>query len=146
MNESNTDLEARNLTKEDPEWWVNTKYHGSVRECGFTIRIPPSDGPLDKYRATLGHKLNHSFKPNCEYGGVLDTPRFGLTRAFYTNRAIKKDEELFISYGYSVTGGPIWYRELYQKMVDDGENIPEKDLDRILHMKEDKPEEELNSA
>lgn len=138
-NRSTEELLANNISNADPAWSVPTKYHGSVKECGFTITIPPSDGPLDKYRATLGHKLNHSFKPNCEYGGILDSPRFGLVRAFYTNRDIKKDEELFIAYGYPVETGPLWYRELYNKSVARGEMDALTGLTSFLKNKEKQP-------
>lgn len=107
---------ARNATED--EMWYDSKYHGSLPECQkATITIPVEMGSTDIYRATLGHKLNHQFEPNCAFGGVLDSPRFGFIRAFYTLRDIKKGEELFIHYGYNVEKGPIWYRELYQKLV-----------------------------
>ena len=106
------------FTEEDDELYFPTKYHGSVPECRFTITIPWRQGSLNHFRATLGHKLNHSFKPNCEYGGILDSPRFGLVRAFHTNRDIQKGEELFISYGYSASSGPKWYRQLYDHIME----------------------------
>ncbi|TRY64354.1 hypothetical protein TCAL_03641 [Tigriopus californicus] len=111
---------ARNATADD--MWYDSKYHGSMPECqGATITIPAHLGSMDSYRATLGHKLNHQFKPNCAYGGVLDSPRFGFIRAFFTLRDIKKGEELFINYGYSTETGPKWYTELYKKMLESGE-------------------------
>ena len=120
--------------------WKFTKYHGSVPECGFSITIPWNRASLDQYRAALGHKLNHSFRPNCEYSGVLDSPRFGLVRAFYTNRYIKKGEELFISYGYPVETGPPWYVDLYKKTKEqDGqEGFSEKNWAKYVDMLGDK--------
>ena len=87
-------------------------------------------------------QLNHAFKPNCEYGGIIDSPRFGIIRAFYTNKAIKKGEELFISYGYPVETGPPWYRELYNKTIatqgEDGvQDVLEAIQKRIDAAKED---------
>ena len=113
-------LDVKNETDvKDPQRWIATKYHGGVQECGFTITIPHWLGATSHYRATLGHKLNHQFEPNCEYGGKLDSPRFGFIRAFHTNKDIKKGEELFISYGYPVESGPPWYTELYNKTVEE---------------------------
>uniref|UniRef100_A0A0K2TBW1 SET domain-containing protein n=2 Tax=Lepeophtheirus salmonis TaxID=72036 RepID=A0A0K2TBW1_LEPSM len=97
------------------EWHAYYKYHASLRICHFTIIIPINDGSTEKYNATLAHKFNHSFEPNCEFGGILDTPRFGLIRSFPTIRDIKKGEELFISYGYREDGAPPWYKSLYEE-------------------------------
>eukprot|EP00095_Tigriopus_kingsejongensis_P012020 maker-scaffold1195_size56104-snap-gene-0.12 protein:Tk12020 transcript:maker-scaffold1195_size56104-snap-gene-0.12-mRNA-1 annotation:"hypothetical protein TRIADDRAFT_26073" len=110
--------EDRNDNTRDSHWYDN-KYNGGLIECDQVITIPAALGGLDSYRATLGHKLNHQFKPNCEYSGVLDTPRFGLIRAFFANRDIKQDEELFISYGYSLKDGPQWYLDLYALEKED---------------------------
>jgi len=38
-----------------------------LKECDFTLDIPPEFGSTAKYRATLGHKINHSFEPNTEF-------------------------------------------------------------------------------
>ena len=99
-----------------------TKYHGHVHECGYTISIPHDKASLDDYKATLGHKLNHHFEPNSEYGGILDSPRFGVIRAFFTRRDVKKDEELFNNYGYPVKYGPSWYKDMYEKLY--GVKVP----------------------
>ena len=106
-------LGRETYTRDDDEKYVPTKYLGKVSECDLTINIPWQRGSLSDYRATLGHKLNHSFKPNCEPSHLLDSPRFGLVRVFFAARDITKGEELFINYGYSAENGPKWYRELY---------------------------------
>lgn len=97
--------------------WKLTKYQGSVGECKFSISLPHDErgSALSSYCATLGHKVNHSFMPNADYGGLLDSPRFGVIRAFVSRRAIKQGEEILINYGYPLPTGPPWYRELYQK-------------------------------
>ena len=64
---SKTELEkfneeaTANFSGPKEDQWMTTKYHGSVAECGFSITIPYQDGPLSKYRAALGHKLNHRY-------------------------------------------------------------------------------------
>lgn len=39
------------------------------------IDIAPEYEPTSKYQATLGHKINHDFRPNSQFVG-LETPRF----------------------------------------------------------------------
>ena len=100
----------------DPATVLYTKYAGYVNECGFTVNIPMEKGSLKEYRASFGHKLNHSFFPNADYGGLLDSPRFGVVRAFVTRRFINKDDELFTNYGYSEKNMPKWYRDSYEEI------------------------------
>ncbi len=38
--------------------------------------IPEKYRSIDAYRATVGHKINHSFTPNCVWGNMLH-PVFG---------------------------------------------------------------------
>ena len=49
------------------------------------------------YTATLGHKMNHSFVPNCSEW-FLDHPRFGVIPCERTIRHIEKGEELLLDY------------------------------------------------
>ena len=47
-------------------------------KCGetnhITIDIGPEFEPTSKYQGTLGHKVNHDFRPNSKYL-QLETPR-----------------------------------------------------------------------
>ena len=46
-------------------------------ECGETdieLDIAPEFEPTSKYQGTLGHKVNHDFRPNSKYL-QLETPR-----------------------------------------------------------------------
>ena len=46
-------------------------------DCGETdndIDIAPEFEPTSKYQGTLGHKVNHDFRPNSKYV-QLETPR-----------------------------------------------------------------------
>lgn len=88
------------------------------------IDVPQPFDQTEKYCASLGHKANHSFTPNCKYDPYVH-PRFGPIKCIRTIRAVEKDEELTVAYGYdheaSVSGGPEapdWYKrelELFQQ-------------------------------
>lgn len=62
------------------------------------IDIPDTMTTLDNYSATLGHKVCHSFQPNCETD-VFHHPRFGLIRCIATLRNIMAGQEILINYG-----------------------------------------------
>ena len=69
----------------------------------------PKDLALDinLYRATLGHKVCHSFTPNCEFDN-FDHPRFGKIKCIVACRPILKDEELTVDYEYDLAVAPSW--------------------------------------
>ena len=69
------------------------------------------------YRATLGHKINHSFKVdelNCRFEAYHHA-RFGLIHAVRSGRLIKKNEELLSHYNLPYEQSPPWYQELWRK-------------------------------
>ena len=72
--------------------------------------IPAEYTSVDKYRATLGHKLNHSFRANCEEW-FFDHPRFGLIPCERTKQDIEAGEELFLDYEYDPYNCPEWFSE-----------------------------------
>ncbi|XP_054648524.1 histone-lysine N-methyltransferase SETD7 [Dunckerocampus dactyliophorus] len=81
------------------------------------IDVPQPFDQTERYCASLGHKANHSFTPNCKYD-VCVHPRFGSIKCIRTLRAVQKDEELTVAYGYdhAVTGkngpeAPDWYKQ-----------------------------------
>ncbi|XP_060134590.1 histone-lysine N-methyltransferase SETD7 isoform X2 [Zootoca vivipara] len=63
------------------------------------IDVPEPYNHAAKYCASLGHKANHSFTPNSVYDTFVH-PRFGLIKCIRTIRAVEKDEELTVAYGY----------------------------------------------
>ncbi|XP_022057095.2 histone-lysine N-methyltransferase SETD7 isoform X1 [Acanthochromis polyacanthus] len=80
------------------------------------IDVPQPFDQADRYCASLGHKANHSFTPNCKYEPFVH-PRFGQIKCIRTLRAVQKDEELTVAYGYDheATGkngpeAPDWYK------------------------------------
>ncbi|KAM6953671.1 histone-lysine N-methyltransferase SETD7 [Aplochiton taeniatus] len=81
------------------------------------IDVPQPFDQLDRYCASLGHKGNHSFLPNCKYDPYIH-PRFGPLKCIRTLRAVQRNEELTVAYGYdhesSEKNGPEapdWYKE-----------------------------------
>ena len=79
------------------------------------INIPRNYWSIIKYRATLGHKANHSFRyANSKYG-VASHPRFGMIRAIFATRHITKGEEILVNYQYpKYSSVPKWYSNLYE--------------------------------
>ena len=79
------------------------------------INIPRNYWSITKYRATLGHKANHSFRyANSKYG-VAYHPRFGTIRAIFATRHITKGEEILVNYQYpKYSNVPKWYSDLYE--------------------------------
>ncbi|XP_006034329.1 histone-lysine N-methyltransferase SETD7 [Alligator sinensis] len=88
------------------------------------IDVPEPYNHPAKYCASLGHKANHSFTPNCVYDPFVH-PRFGPIKCIRTTRAVEKDEELTVAYGYdhNPTGqngpeAPEWYQEELKAFQD----------------------------
>ncbi|XP_072898824.1 histone-lysine N-methyltransferase SETD7 isoform X1 [Hemitrygon akajei] len=80
------------------------------------IDVPEPYNSTKQYCASLGHKANHSFTPNCIYATFIH-PRFGPVKCIRTIRAVQRDEELTVDYGYdhysAGKGGPEapdWYK------------------------------------
>ncbi|XP_061541864.1 histone-lysine N-methyltransferase SETD7 isoform X1 [Phycodurus eques] len=81
------------------------------------IDVPQPFDQAERYCASLGHKANHSFTPNCKYD-VFVHPRFGSIKCIRTLRAVQKNDELTVAYGYDheATGkngpeAPDWYKQ-----------------------------------
>ena len=79
------------------------------------INILEEHWPIDKYRATLTHKINHSFKyANTEFGSAIH-PRFGHTRTAFATKDIKKGEQILCDYQYDKSSAiPGWYGKAYE--------------------------------
>ena len=66
------------------------------------MNLPYELWNLDKFRASLAHKMNHSFKKmNCQFITVYN-PRFGVVRGAEATRDIAKGEQIFVEYGYPI--------------------------------------------
>ena len=83
----------------------------------LVIHIPEEYWNISNYRATLGHKINHSFVHGKSNFGFAYHPRFGDIRCLYATDDISKGEEILTNYGYRIGGHrvPGWYKELYEK-------------------------------
>ena len=80
------------------------------------IHIPEPYWDISNYRATLGHKVNHSFKYQKTAYGKAFHPRFGNIRSVYATADIKRGEEILINYGYRVGATvPQWVSDLYRQ-------------------------------
>ena len=97
---------------EDEFWAVHRNlmsFEGTVH-----IHIPEPYWNISNYRATLGHKLNHSFTKGKTIWGRAFHPRFGHIRSVVAKEDIKRGEEIFINYGYrSGTRVQKWMSDLY---------------------------------
>ena len=66
----------------------------------------------ENYRATVGHKLNHSFTPNCAWSNA-DHPCFGFVPSIVALEDISKNEELTIHYMMDMEDAPEWYLDCW---------------------------------
>ena len=64
--------------------------------------------PYSNYCASLAHKTNHSFIPNCEFS-EFNHPRWGLVPCIQAMHDIAEGEEIFVWYGYDLDYCPDWY-------------------------------------
>jgi len=84
------------------------------QEEDFFLDIPPSQADLRVYCGSLGHKVNHSFLPNCDFGTMYH-PRWGRVRTIRTLRAVVEGEELLVDYGYDLIRCPAWFRHTFTR-------------------------------
>ena len=82
----------------------------------FFIDFPPEQARLSVYSASLGHKVNHSFSPNCVFG-TMNHPRWGRVRTIVTRDLVRAGEELLVDYGYDLLRCPDWYRDMWTDTV-----------------------------
>jgi hypothetical protein len=57
------------------------------------LDIPPDCRDVSRYRATLAHKINHSFFPNARFSDFAH-PRFGRILCVVTLKPVKEGDEL----------------------------------------------------
>lgn len=96
--------------KED---WTSSGYKIYINadyESGERMDIPAEYISLSSYCASLGHKLNHSFRPNCEEW-FFEHPRFGTVPCERTKEDVKAGAELFLDYEYDPYNCPDWFRD-----------------------------------
>eukprot|EP00092_Neocalanus_flemingeri_P005708 GFUD01006148.1.p1 GENE.GFUD01006148.1~~GFUD01006148.1.p1 ORF type:complete len:499 (+),score=146.27 GFUD01006148.1:42-1538(+) len=80
-----------------------------------SLDILPDAWSYQDYKASLGHKVNHSWQPNCQYAKFYH-PVFGHTAlGIRTIRQVARGEELSTNYRYDVDACPEWYYRLYNE-------------------------------
>ena len=71
---------------------------------------------ISDFRATLGHKLNHSFDAKTYFSCAYHA-RFGYAVTVIAEHDILRGEEVFVNYHYeddSNDSVPLWYAEMYK--------------------------------
>jgi histone-lysine N-methyltransferase SETD7 len=77
------------------------------------IDIPTESIDSSSYCASLAHKANHSFLPNCQFVSA-NHPRFGRVPSLKTIRPVARGDELLTHYKYDMALAPNWYTEAWQ--------------------------------
>lgn len=80
------------------EWSLNGNTISLNDDC--VLDVPSQWSTLKDYAASLGHKANHSFNPNCTYD-LFHHPRFGEIKCIRTLRRVGCGEELTCCYDYN---------------------------------------------
>jgi len=77
------------------------------------IDVPPELGnDVNRYNATLGHKVNHSFEPNSEFELFPCHPVLGTIMSLVALDNIKVGQEITVNYGLNYTRDkdqPQWF-------------------------------------
>ena len=95
------------------------------------LDLPKGYENLDKYKATLAHKANHSFEPNAEWI-LFEHPRFGLIRALRAQVDIEENQEVLVNYTMNLADSPEWYRVLWIKSQREDKKASDAAIKRIL--------------
>ena len=104
----------------------------NMNGCVLTIDIPENCRTTDFYRATLAHKICHSFSPNAKYDFAFH-PRFGkLLRCAVSLREIKRGEEVTCDYKYRLTKAPEWYVKCLRNHLITNSGLSEEGVNILL--------------
>ena len=79
------------------------------------LDIPSHLRDVSQYAATLAHKVNHSFRPNCRFSD-FHHPLHGLIRSVVTLQRLEAGAELYVHYNYSLEDCPDWYSALWENI------------------------------
>ena len=71
---------------------------GEEEDCDI-LDIPEGLRSVEKYCATVGHKINHSFSPNCVFR-PYHHPLHGYIKCLVSSQEITEDQELTVDYKY----------------------------------------------
>ena len=91
----------------------------SHQSTAFYINVLKEHWNISNYRATLGHKVNHSFTKNNAKFRSVNHPRHGPIVSVVSKRKIKKGEEILCSYGYDEDAlVSSWYANVYKEELN----------------------------
>ena len=84
------------------------------------LDILPQHQSLDNYCASLGHKINHSFEPNCRWDNI-EHPTFGRVPRIVTMVDLEAGEEVTCHYMINIGEAYDhkdfkWYADLWDHM------------------------------
>jgi len=82
------------------------------KKSGDHMDMQPQYHSYDNYQASLAHKLNHSFTPNCTWA-TADHPCFGFVPSVVAIEEVKAGEELTIHYMMDMEDAPEWYMDCW---------------------------------
>lgn len=109
-------MATRNGLTSGEKWWIRVlllmdkKFPRLTLDKSVDLDVGPESQSCDQYRATLGHKACHSFEMKNAAFREFEHPRFGRIMSVVALRDIQRDEEVFVSYNYSVSHAPEWYQ------------------------------------
>ena len=104
-----------NIASPNLDWAADSyKIFDPSKTPNGTIDIMEKYRDINNYYATLAHKTNHSFVPNCEFL-VFDHPRWGVIPCIVSIHTIAAGEEIFVRYGYDLDYCPDWYLDAWEK-------------------------------
>lgn len=108
---------------DDRDWSFNDNTISLNQET--VIDVPKELSSTNSYCASLGHKANHSFRPNCKYDR-FHHPRFGSIKCIRTIQRVKTGDELTVAYGYDHTkldtDAPEWYKLQLKRFLCNNSN------------------------
>ena len=124
-------LRLPGLEPEDASW-EDRGYRIMVGEDA-RMDVPEAARSTLEYRASLGHKIQHSFSPNCEFWEVpilsyrvpslsqycrlqTEHPVFGHIPCIRTLVELPGGVEITVNYNYMLDDCPQWYSELWDSL------------------------------
>jgi len=125
-------LDRRELS--DEEEHVRNMYNIALDigddDDNLCIDIPPEMGnDVNKYNATLGHKVNHSFTPNSEFVLFTAHPVLGTIMALTALKDMPAMVEISVNYGYNFTtepDQPQWFKTLWKQFHSESKSDHEE--------------------
>eukprot|EP00092_Neocalanus_flemingeri_P018569 GFUD01020106.1.p1 GENE.GFUD01020106.1~~GFUD01020106.1.p1 ORF type:complete len:349 (-),score=99.52 GFUD01020106.1:8-1054(-) len=118
-------LDRRELSDEEEHFrnMYNIALDIGEEDDNLCIDIPPDLGnDVKRYNATLGHKVNHSFRPNSEFVLFTAHPVLGTIMALTALEDMPARMEVSVNYGYNLTADadqPEWFKKLWREFYSE---------------------------